>query len=258
MTRERDRLCLCPNCGKFYAFSESISVNFSGWRQWSDGWGCGRLYSRFTQLLGCNCGTLFWPSGMAFKVRNHNLSDIIEIDMERLEEKTPAPKSWWGGLFDSLAGSCIGSSKLDFLVHKRREYPLIFPAKISKLYDVLFYSKPNLDHKTELEIRQWLWWVWNHRNRDLIVKPSDIGPDVPDSEKEANLHRLAALLETADQPCWMMIGDAYRQLGEFNSAIDAYVRANETGTKEYLIGLAKRQCRECVEFNPTFKENGTA
>ncbi|KPF90302.1 hypothetical protein IP81_15635 [Novosphingobium sp. AAP83] len=58
------------------------------------------------------------------------------------------------------------------------------------LYRVLCDGNVVLDHETELEIRKWLWWTWNHPSRGLDFVPGDVGLDVSEEVKEANLARL--------------------------------------------------------------------
>lgn len=244
MTWLRDRLCMCPNCGKLYAFSEPLSINFSGWRQWSDGWGDGPLYSLATSLRGCPCGTLFWPHGAAFKVHDPDLSEIVEANLERVCNEAAEPTSW----MHRYIRRAFSIRKLNFVGIPSRTHPLILPAKISRLFNVLTCSEPAFDLKTEIEIRQWLWWGWNHDSRNLNIK-LDMASGASVAEREENLRRLLSLLKDAMEPNWLMIGDAFRQLGEFSSAVCAYQRMDQEDAKIHLIGLANRHFRECVEIN---------
>lgn len=57
---------------------------------------------------------------------------------------------------------------------------------IAGLYNVLRDSIVNLDHATELEIRKWLWWTWNHPSRGVDFVSGDSGPDVSEEEKAEN------------------------------------------------------------------------
>lgn len=183
----------CPGCGTFYAIAEYATNNFTEWRQWPDGWGYGPLYHLSTKLRGCPCGTLFWPDGRSFKTREYNLSDITEPDLTPEPEEKPETKGWFASLWSRKRKPDSLQERLRRVRAQRPTLPIIHPAKITGLYRVLQDENVTLDDETELEIRKWLWWTWNHPQRDLGFIPGEVGPDVSGDVKKMNIKRLEAL-----------------------------------------------------------------
>lgn len=193
MTRTIYRDLSCPCCERVYAVGFYASVNLSGWKQWPDGWGYGDLHHLHTELRGCPCGALFWPNGSWFQTSETDLSVIIEprVEAEPDEETEPKPKGWFARWRSKKPRRDSLSDRLKRISDQRPKIPVIHPAdNMAGLYRVLCDDNVALDHETELEIRKWLWWTWNHPSRGLDFMPSYVGQDVPEKVKEANLARL--------------------------------------------------------------------
>lgn len=201
MSRTRFLTIPCPGCGTFYAVAQHATNNFTEWQQWPDGWGYGPLYQLSTKLRGCPCGTLFWPDGRSFKTRELDLSDITEPDLAPEHEGEPEPASWFARMFHRKRKPDSLEQMLRQIRSQWPTLPIIHPTKIAGLYGVLLDRDVALDDETELEIRKWLWWTWNHPQRQLDFIPGDVGPDVSEQVKEDNFRRMNALkaeLSSAD------------------------------------------------------------
>ncbi len=194
MTRTIFRNVPCPGCGRVYAIGFFASVNLSGWKQWPDGWGYGDLHHLQTELRGCSCGALFWPKGSWFQTNETDLSVITEPDAEPEpepdEEPEPTPKGWFARWRSKKPKQDSLTDILNRVEDQWPKIPVIHPvSNMAGLYRVLCDGSVTLDHATELEIRKWLWWTWNHPSRGLDFVPGDVGLDVSEEEKEANLVR---------------------------------------------------------------------
>lgn len=256
MSRSTYKICACPRCSIEYAVLECTFNNFTGWRQWSDGWGYGSLYNLQTALRLCPCGTLFWPDGNHFEVHGLEPSEIYENSPEPEIEPSRLRlwlKRWWP--------KTVENTNFKYILRKIAEaypkQPIIHPVKMTNLYAALSQSVPALDRRTELEIRKWLWWEWNHSSRGLPFMKHDNGPEVSQAEKELNLECLSQLLAVEpehswlNEPNWMIAGDAYRQLGRFSEAIETYGRMSYSlEIKSLLIGMAEEGRRECIQIKP--------
>jgi hypothetical protein len=190
MSRTRFLTIPCPGCGTFYAIAEYLSINFTEWRKWPDGWGYGPLYQLSTRLRGCPCGTLFWPDGRSFKTREFDLSDITEPDLTPEPEDEPEPSGWFARLLYRKRKPDSLQQILRQIRAQRPTLPIIHSAKVAGLYRVLLDSDVALDDETELEIRKWLWWTWNHPQRDLGFIPGDAGPDASEEVKGYNFIKM--------------------------------------------------------------------
>lgn len=248
----------CDSCNREYSLVEDTFNDFSGWRKWSDGWGCGTYYSLRTRLRLCPCGMLFWPNGTCFKVYNAEPSKIVK------HEPDPDPDSELLGNSKSRSWfQCLLRTKTraDDIGERKRairsiiQGDIIHPVNIAGLYDTLSCDDVSFDHATEIEIRKWLWWLWNHPSRAIPHHYADQGPFGSEEKIKSNLINLLKLIE--DMPelewqkymNWMMIGDAYRQLGRCDKAVSAYAHmAHDRTERDVLIDLANRNRKECIEI----------
>lgn len=248
----------CASCKSEYGLIEDTFNDFSGWREWSDGWGCGTYYSLRTRLRLCPCGMLFWPNGTSFKVYNAEPSKIVKHEPDPDPDSGLVTKSksrsWFNGLFRA-------KTRADDIGERIRatrsiiQGDIIHPVNIAGLYDTLSCDDVSLDHATEIEIRKWLWWLWNHSNRANPLASNDIGPFFTEEKIKSNLDKILKLLENLPDLewqkyiSWVMIGDAYRQLGQFDEAVSAYAHiAHDRTERDVLINLANRHRKECIEI----------
>ncbi len=132
---------------------------------------------------------------------------------------------------------------------------IIHPVSIAGLYSALSCDDVSLDHPTEIEIRKWLWWLWNHPNRANPLAHIDHGPFATEDEFKSNLSKLLKLIEHIPNferqkyMSSMMIGDAFRQLGRFDEAVSAYAHMGDDRiVRDVLINLANRNRKECIEI----------
>ncbi len=66
MTRVRGvRILAAPCCGAQYAYPQYVSINFSAFEYWTDGWREGSLMPNDEGLRRCNCGQFFLLKDMS-------------------------------------------------------------------------------------------------------------------------------------------------------------------------------------------------
>jgi hypothetical protein len=199
---------------------------------------------------------LFWPNGTSFKVYNAEPSKIVKHEPDPDSELVSKSKSrsWLGDLFRA-------KTRADDIGERIRatrsiiQGDIIHPVNIAGLYDTLSCDDVSLDHATEIEIRKWLWWLWNHPNRANPLSNNDLGLFATEEEIKSNLGKILKLqkylpeLEWQKHLSWMMIGDAYRQLGQFDEAVSAYAQmGGDRIERDVLINLANRNRKECIEI----------
>jgi pentatricopeptide repeat protein len=248
----------CDSCSREYSLVEDSFIDFSGLRKWSDGWAWGTYYNLRSALRLCPCGMLFWPNGTCFKVYNAEPYKIVkhepdpDPDSELLGNSKS--RSWFRGLLRA-------KTRADDIGERIRpiqsiiQVDIIHPVNIAGLYDTLSCDDVSFDHATEIEIRKWLWWLWNHPNRANPLAHIDHGPSTTEEKIKSNLSKLLKLIENISDferqkyMSWMMIGDAFRRLGRFDEAVSAYAHMEDDRiVRDVLINLANRNRKECIEI----------
>ena len=144
-------------------------------------------------MLGCPCGVLFWPNGSWFETSETDLSIITAPDGEPEpdEERQPFSKGWFVSRRSKKPKRDSLRDRLKRISDQWPKIAVIHPVdNMAGLYRVLCDTSVILDHATELEIRKWLWWTWNHPSRGLDFVIDKNFPDVSEKVKKENLERL--------------------------------------------------------------------
>jgi len=213
MTIVRAVAVSCPECREWRISPVTVSTTIFDLRQWSDGYAAHSLDSGPPSLLrACECGAIF----AVHKTERREISrDIVPVG----------------------AVSAIALHEAEFLVAERGPF------------------EPDI----ELPLRKLAWWHSNQdqrgtaRARDELPRPLAYRPDwMPQpavgvrfspTDHRSNIIRIVELLQSNADSDWMLVGDARRQLGEFEAAISAYERMPSalTGWRKHLIKKASRR-----------------
>lgn len=160
--------------------------------------------------------------------------------------EAPTKRRWWGLRAPKANKPNPWMLRPDPYAH----LSTIGPARLGGMLDGLNGGHTNLDNQTELEIRRWLWWSWNHATRGMQGWMLADVPEASQDMKRENLERLLPLLLCEPSPDWMQIGDAHRQLAQFDEACRAYGREVEAAAwVGELTALAGRRSSRCVEIS---------
>lgn len=166
----------CQSCNRAYSFVEDTFNDYSGLRYWSDGSAWDTYYNLRAELRLFPGGMLFWPNVPSFKVYNAAPSKIVKY------ERDPQPDSELSGNSKSrswLSGLLRAKTIADDIGERIRatrsiiQGDIIHPVNIAGLYNTLSCDDVSLDHATEIENCNWLWWLWSYPNPAVPVDYAD-------------------------------------------------------------------------------------
>jgi hypothetical protein len=212
----------CPACDRPYSGSWYSSINFSGWREWSDGFAFGDLYKPDPgPVLRCPCGALHLR-GTAPKAGSINYDDYI-VDRPS--------RSFWGRL--------AGRRPPDPPSPPERP-PYLDAVSPDESGALLAERADKLTPDIEIGLRRTLWRGLNEPFHDVDQRRSPERMEWPQAGKNQveNLERLIALLRAREEPLWREIGEAERELGHFDAALEAFGKTKGHAVDMFLTGMA--------------------
>lgn len=234
-----------PCCGALYEKTAYSSINLSGWERWSDGFEDGSLYSNPDNVCHCECGRFFLSA------------DAEEVDYVRF-------RSW----------------------KEQEEHPEEEPIRPQPLpyvtqrdaFELVYNLTPLPSGEIEAFLRLLVWQALNEKDR---VKESENWSDtwaqselrkilgdkynepkleawilMPDAQREKmcqeNLVELIPLLESKFPSWHLLIGNAYRALGDQKKSIDCFNMVTGESPKivQYLIGQTQLSNKKVIRIDP--------
>lgn len=213
-----DRAYAAPCCGARYAFPNYVTMNFSAFEYWTDGWDDGSLMIKDYGIRHCACGRFVLRRAMV-DVSTSDLSDAPYMD-------TVTP--------DQIAACIATADGRDMEIAARRYqwHALNHPYRAQ--YKV---------HREAEEASLRSAWEQNHPDRRSFWQrltgrkaPVYVRPAVPITfpafkstpEQADNMTRLCALLTEANaagEPAGLLeVAELYRELGQWTEAARAIAR----------------------------------
>lgn len=236
-----------PCCGTLYSKTAYGSINMIGWQRWSDGAEGGSLYSKPASVCHCGCGQFFLTK------------DAEHIEYVRFQyrgcqpiqpEDEPEPPKRLPYVFQEEA--------FDMVAHDKA----LPGGKIEAYIRLLVWQALNDKDRIQSEdgwgeSRAWVVAELRKKLGNQFKEPqpkpwTQLSNNQAEVLQLANLSKLIPLLESWFPQKHLLIGNAYRAVGDQPKAIGSFSRAKNESPKivQHLINEAKEDNRKVIRMEP--------
>lgn len=207
------RIMAAPCCGAQYRFPNYLSMNYSAWEYWTDGWRKGSLMPNDEGLRHCTCGQF-----------------VLTRDLLSVEVVEESDLPFMGGVSDDDLLVCIAnatSQQMEVAARLRYWRLLNHP-----------YRERYREHRKAEEVEIRAKWEAEHPDRRNWFarkfgrphieyrrpenSPFTFPAFTPSQEQELNMYRLIAIFAERDDaqnsPFALDLVELYRETGQFEEA----------------------------------------
>ena len=240
MTRHRQVVVRCPQCDIKYSSDVIASINTAEWKQFSDGYGVGRLYELRCRACRCACGAFFFDDKHVVRFKVYVPPDFAFM---RKAMRAQRARSWIGRLFHRNQ-SPIASPENPAPPETGEDFSRVLRVNAESIKSALIDIEglTSLDAAVEYEIRRWGFWCYHHRT------PVDDARQTEASHRN-NTKRLVDLIVALGKSDILLQGQALRELGRFDEAMIVYCNIPDFDPdKATLISLVRKLSSEVVQL----------
>lgn len=233
-----------PCCGMLYSKTAYGSINMMSWERWSDGLERGKLYSNPQSVCHCACGQFFLTKDaeQIDYVRQWYTGDQSKNPENEPARPNPLPYVFQEDAFE--------------LTYHFRDLP---GGKIEAYIRLLVWQALNDKDRKKEECWSDKWALEELRKvlgREFTEKkpnPWDLLPhDKFEAFKFSNLEKLIPLLKSSFPKDHLLVGNAYRAMGDHLQAIKWFSLAENESPKtvQHLIKEAEAGNSKVVRIEP--------
>lgn len=231
-----------PCCGALYEKTAYSSINMSGWKRWSDGLEGGTLYDSPDYVCRCECGHFFLTNGA---------EELEYVRFRRFKEQLKDPQE---EPVRPQTLPYVDQREAFDLVYNRAQLP---GGEVEAFIRLMAWQALNDEYRVK-EPDGWsgLDLEFISKFRTNMVNRNEPWRSLPTDETEAlqqaNLKKLIPLIESLFPKKHLLIGNAYRALGDQEKAIDRFNRVTDELPKivDYLIKETKAGNRKVIRIDP--------
>ena len=236
-----------PCCEMLYSKTAYGSINMMNWQRWSDGQEGGSLYGASEEVCCCDCGQFFMAK------------DAIQCEFVRFK--------YWGHQPKDPENEPVRPKALPY-VFQEGAFNLVYQGcglpggKIEACIRLLVWQALNEADRVKseddwAESRAWVVAELRKKLGNQFKEPEPkpwkrLSKNQVEALQLANLSNLIPLLESFLPERHLLIGNAYRALGEERKAIDRFNRDTKESRKivQHLINETKVGNRKVIRIEP--------
>lgn len=236
-----------PCCEMLYSKTAYGSINMMNWQRWSDGQEGGSLYGAPEEVCHCDCGQFFMAK------------DAKQCDFVRFK--------YWGHQPTNPENEPVRPKALRY-VFQEEAFNLVYQCcglpggKIEACIRLLVWQALNEADRVKSEddwadSRTWVVAELRKKLGNQFKEPEPkpwemLSKNQVKALQLANLSKLIPLLESFFPERHLLIGNAYRALGEEQKAIDQFNRECNESRKivQHLINETKAGNRKVIRIEP--------